>query len=167
MTYYITDPIFGYPAIAGIASTLGQVPMGKIVRATDSTYGEGEFIFLKGASSTIVGSLVTYNATTGVTALSPTDATGNGNPVAVAMAANVNDTNGGWYQIAGLAVIKKTAVAITPQVQIAVSGTAGRVYATYSAGKGIANAKSANLTTVVAGTSTVAVRINRPFIESI
>ena len=36
-------------------------PLGTIVRGVDPTYGEGEFIYLKGVASTIAGSIVEYN----------------------------------------------------------------------------------------------------------
>ena len=36
-------------------------PLGTIVRGHDPTYGEGEFIYLQGVASTIVGSIVEYN----------------------------------------------------------------------------------------------------------
>ena len=166
MTYFILNGVMGYPAITAVSSTRGVPAGGEIVRARDSTYGVGEFIYLLGVASTLVGSAVTYNATTWQTALSPTANTGNSSPLAVAMAANAGG-QWGWYQVTGLAVIKKTAVAIAPQVQLAVSGTAGRLYATYSTGKGIEGAKSANLATVASATSTVVVLLSRPSIEAI
>jgi hypothetical protein len=137
--------------------------LGGVERANDPTYGGGEFILLLGVASTVVGSLVTYNATTLQTALSPT--TGNtAQPVAVAMSACTAGLFG-WYQIQGNAVIKKTAVAVTPQVSVFLSATAGRVKVLASAGLQILGARSANLTTVAAGTSTVTVTINRPHLQ--
>jgi hypothetical protein len=72
----------------------------------------------------------------------------------------------GWYQISGNAVIKKTAVAVTPQVTVFLSATAGRVKVLASAGLQVVAARSANLTTVAAATSTVTVTINRPHLQS-
>lgn len=141
-------------------------PIGTIVRGVDPTYGGGEFIYLLGVASTVVGSLVTFNATTGQTTLSPTNATSDSHPVAVAMSANVAGDYG-WYQIQGLAVVKKTAVAVTPAVALYLSGTAGRVYVTASSGKGFVGMRAANLTTVSAGTSTVVALLNRPAIEAV
>ena len=138
--------------------------LGKIVRADDPTYGEGEFILLVGVASTVVGSLVSYNATTYQTVLVPNTANQDV-PVAVAMSANLAGTFG-WYQIAGNAVIKKTAVAVSPQVTLFLSATAGRVKVIASAGLQVVAARSANLTTVAAGTSTVTVTINRPHLQS-
>jgi hypothetical protein len=84
------------------------VPLGTVIRARDSVYGEGEFIYLKGVASTVTGSVVTWGgATTGTpnyqTALAA--ATGNqARPLAVAMGPNLA-TGFGWYQIGGAAVV--------------------------------------------------------------
>ena len=151
----------GY-ANVGTATTIPTPPLalGQIVQAIDSTYGSGEFILLLGVTSTVVGSMVTYNATTYQTALSANTA-GTGAPFAFAMAACTTGLYG-WYQIAGLAVAKKTAVAVSPQVAIYQSGTTGRVMATIASGKQIAGARTANLASVTATTSTVVLLINRP-----
>lgn len=147
-------------------STTKKHPLGTIVRGVDPTYGEAEFIYLLGVDSTVVGSLVKYNATTSQTALlSVTNGKNKGVPVAVAMSANVS-TQYGWYQISGNAVIKKTTVAVTPQVPIFISATDGRMKVLASAGQQILGAQTANLTTVVTTTSTVVVTINRPVTQS-
>ena len=138
--------------------------LGKIVRADDPTYGEGEFILLLGVAATEVGLVVKYNATTNQTVV-VTNSAVQDVPVAVAMSANLAGTFG-WYQIAGNAVIKKTAVAVSPQVTLFLSATAGRVKVIASAGLQVVAARSANLTTVAAGTSTVTVTINRPHLQS-
>ena len=127
---YAVHTLPGAQPIANTETTQKHV-LGTIVRAWDPTYGEGEFIYLLGVASTVVGSLVTYNATTWQTALSPDTAAFQA-PVAVAMSANVASAYG-WYQISGNAVIKKTAVAVTPQVKIYQSATTGRVMPTVSA----------------------------------
>lgn len=158
--------IAGAQPIANTETTQKH-PLGTIVRGVDPTYGEGEFIYLLGVASTAVGFLVTYNATTYQTTLSPTSgpsAPYNGNSVAVAMSANVASQYG-WYQISGLAVIKKTAVACLPQVPIFWSATAGRMKTLLSLGRQILGAKTANLTTVVSTTSTVVCQISRPFLQ--
>ena len=108
-------------------STSQKHPLGQLCRATDPTYGQGEFIYLLGVGSTVVGSLVKYNATSYLTELlTVANGKNKGVPVAVAMSANVASSYG-WYQIEGNAVIKKTTVAVTPQVPIFISGTAGRM----------------------------------------
>lgn len=145
--------------------TTQKHPLGTIVRGVDPTYGEGEFIYLLGVASTVVGSLVKYNATTFQTALlSVSNGKNKGVPVGVAMSANVASQYG-WYQISGNAVIKKTTVAVTPQVPVFISATDGRLKVLASAGQQILGAQTANLTTVVTTTSTVVVTINRPFTQ--
>jgi len=171
MAYSITESRIGYLPIASTdagaanagSSTLYPSPpntLGQVVRAFDPTYGEGEFIMLVGVASTVVGSLVSYNATTYQTALSA-DTANLAGPVAVAMSA-CTAALFGWYQVGGLAVIKKTAVAVAPQVAIFQSATVGRVMATVAAGKQLLGARTANLTSVTSTTSTVIVSINRP-----
>jgi hypothetical protein len=137
--------------------------LGGVIRAFDPTYGEGEFIMLVGVASTVVGSLVTYNTTTYQTALSPNTAN-LAQPVAVAMSANLAGTFG-WYQIEGLAVVKKTAVAVNVGVPVYQSATTGRVMPTAASGKQLLGARSANLATVASGVSTIIVSINRPHMQ--
>lgn len=152
----------GAQGIAETSTTQNHV-LGKIVRAVHDTYGEGEFIYLLGVASTVEGSLVKYNATTYQTVLA-TNTANQAVPVAVSMSANVASQYG-WYQIEGNAVIKKTTVAVTPQVKLYLSTTAGRVKVLASAGLEILGARTANLTTVVTTTSTVVVTINRPHLQ--
>jgi len=143
-------------------STTQKHPLGTIVRGVDPTYGEGEFIYLLGVASTEVGSVSLYNATTYQTALiTVSNGKLKGLPVGIAMSANVASQYG-WYQISGNAVVKKTGVAVTPQVPIFISGTTGRIKVLASAGQQILGAQTANLTTVVTTTSTVVVTVNRP-----
>lgn len=137
--------------------------LGMVCRAFDPTYGEGEFILLRGVASTVVGSLVTYSTTTYQTALSPNTAN-QAQPVAVAMSANLAATFG-WYQIEGLAVVKKTAVAVNANVAVYQSATVGRIMPTAASGKQLLGARSANLATVASGVSTVIVSINRPLMQ--
>lgn len=150
----------------GQSQEFGQAhPLGTIIRAADATLGEGEFIYLAGVSSTAVGSLVSYNNLAGTTTLSPNTASTN-LPVAVAMSANLK-TQYGWYQIAGIATILKTAVKITPSDKVSLSSTAGRVLGGSVAGKQVLNAISVNAATVASATSTVQVLIQRPFLEPV
>lgn len=161
----------GAPAITDIATGITDpdtsvvrtaVPLGTIVKGVDPTYGEAEFIYLKGVDSTVVGSVVTYNTTTYQTALvTVANGKNKGLPIAVAMSANVSSKYG-WYQISGNAVVKKTSVAVTPAVPIFISATSGRIKVLASAGQQILGAQTANLTTIVTTTSTVVVTIARP-----
>ena len=162
MTYALTSPYIGAQPIAN-TETSAKHPLGTIIRAADPTYGEGEFIYLLGVASTVVGSMVDYNTTTYQTALSA-DTANQSNPVAVAMSANVA-AQYGWYQIGGLAVTLKTAVKADPAVnakRVYQSATTSRVMQTSAAGKCILGASRANLTTVTSTTSTVVLSLNRP-----
>jgi len=104
MAFFRTDGFIGGQNIADTSTTLNHA-LGTIVTAQDPTYGGGEFIYLLGVGSTVVGSVVTYHPSTYQTALCPV---GNAlsKPIAIAMSANVASSYG-WYQISGLALASK------------------------------------------------------------
>jgi hypothetical protein len=161
MTWRISDPRIAFQRIAD-TSTVQNHPIGTIVRAVDSTYGEGEFIYLLGVASTAVGSIVTYNGTTGVTALAPVGAN-KPQPVAVSMSANVA-SQWGWYQIGGQAIVKKTCtVSLAAGATVGVL-TAGLIAGTGS-GKEIQGALVAAVASATAGRTTVQVVVNRPHMQ--
>lgn len=166
MTYIITSHQIGMQRIGEVstsATTGKQHPLGTIVRAKDPTYGEGEFIYLEGVANTVVGSLVAYDIVNGTTTLAPNTAN-MGRPLAVAMSANGANSYD-WYQISGAAVIKKSAVVVSPSVALFLSGTAGRVRSSAASGKQVLNARTINAATVSAAVSTITVQINRPFAQ--
>lgn len=99
MAYVIQENSLGWQPIA-TTETTQKHPLGTIVKASDPTYGSGEFIYLKGVASTAIGSWATYNLDDGSTALLAANAIG---PVGIAMSANVASQYG-WYQISGKAV---------------------------------------------------------------
>ena len=103
MTFQVNDPIAGSQGIA-TADTTQNHPLGTVVRANDPTYGGGEFIYLKGVASTIVGSIVEYNTSfqTGL----HSSALNAPNPVAIAMSI-CTASYYGWYQIGGQAQVAK------------------------------------------------------------
>ena len=103
MAYYSTEPRIVEQDINENSTTQSH-PLGTVIRAKDSTYGEGEFIYLQGIGSTVVGSIVEYNNAY-VTALA-TIALERPVPLAVAMSACVASEYG-WYQISGEAVMVK------------------------------------------------------------
>lgn len=179
MAYTISNPFQGVFPIAttdsgitpannlntGSTTTIPTPPAypGMIISAIDPTYGGAEFICLPGIASTIVGSLVRYNATSYATTL--LIATANAvEPVAVAMSANIVATTWGWYQISGQAVVAKTAVILLPNVAVYISATAGKVKAIASAGLQILAAKTGSATTASAS-GTVVVFLNRPHVQ--
>lgn len=150
-----------YPAQAGGRP---QTLLGKIARARDPVYGEGEFILLNGVASNFVGALATYVAETGTVVLSTTSGVVRGGaPLAVSMSAAVA-AEFGWWQIGGDAVIKKTAVKVDPAgtTKVYLSATAGRVMQTSVAGRQVEGARWIALTTVTSTTSTAIVTLNRP-----
>lgn len=164
MAWTISNPSLGMPKI-GSVDTVQAIPFGSVVRATDPTYGGGEFIYVKGVSGGFNGALVTYVANTGVTALSTTSgvATG-GAPMAVLQGTLDANTKFGWAQITGDAVIYKTAVKFDPASgnRVYLSGTAGRIMQTSVAGRQILGARFASTTTVTSTTSTAVITLNRP-----
>ncbi|MFA6904495.1 MAG: hypothetical protein WC236_15575 [Gallionellaceae bacterium] len=158
MAYQVTDARIGSQPIAD-TSTTQLHPLGTIVRANDPTYGEGEFIYLLGVVSTVVGSPVNYNPTTHQTALAPA---GSNIPesIAFAMSANVASQYG-WYQIGGLTVAAKSTGAMTVGTAVGIS-TAGFINAT-ATGKEVSGAVVA--ATVTAAETTVQLQINRPHMQ--
>lgn len=122
------QPITGGIGVQPIAtkSTTQNHPLGTIIQATDPTYGLGEFIYLKGVASTVVGSWVGYNSSgLGSTVL----AVANGKyPLAIAMSTNTTATSYGWYQLSGLARAKNLTNITNTGVQwIWLTSTAGSV----------------------------------------
>ena len=119
-------------------STTQNVPLGTRVRAIDSAdtaYGEGEFIYLQGVASTVVGSVVTYNQGDNTTTLLGVDQVG---PVACAMSICVA-SNYGWYQIFGQAVAKGLA-SLADAANLYATGTPGSVDDAIVAGDRVQNA---------------------------
>lgn len=142
MTYAVATPSLGFPSIGTVVAASAynaSAKVGDIIRATDPTYGSGEFIYLNGVASTVIGSWVTYNADDYSTTLLAANAIG---PVAVAMSATVASTSG-WYQIQGKAV----GLALTGFVDDAnvyATATAGSVDDAVVAGDRVKNAKGAS-----------------------
>lgn len=155
---YTVYTVAGAQPIANTSTTQLHA-LGTIVRGVDPTYGEGEFIYLLGVASTVVGSVVTYDASTYQTVLSAVG----GNiprPIAIAMSANVA-SQWGWYQISGVAVVKKTCtISLAAGAAVGVL-TTGLIAGTGS-GKEISGAAVAAVASATAGRTTVKVMINRP-----
>ena len=157
MAYSVSTLAGGQP-IANTETTQKH-PLGTIVRGVDPTYGEGEFIYLLGVASTAVGSVVTYDLSTRQTVLSAVG--GNiARPVAIAMSANVAGQYG-WYQISGIAVVKKTCtISLAAGAAVGVL-TTGLIAGTGS-GKEISGAAVAAVASATAGRTTVLVSVDRP-----
>jgi len=141
-------------------STTQNHPLGTIVKGWDPTYGEAEFIYLKGVASTTVGSIVNYKGTTYQTALGYAGENVPG-PLAIAMSANVANQYG-WYQISGLAVAAKAStVSFAAAAKVAVGSSSGLAVATLS-GQEIFGAMVSAVASATAGRTTVTLVVNRP-----
>lgn len=121
MAYNFTDPKVGMQPIAA-TSTVQNHPIGTLVKAYDPTYGEGEFIYLKGLASTAVGELVIYDTYANTT---KRGVAGDRGPAAVAMSANVANQYG-WYQVKG-ATVSKVAAAFAAGGNVYLTATAGTI----------------------------------------
>lgn len=155
------DETLGLQPIADTDATQ-QHHVGMIRKARHSTYGEAEFIYLKGVASTAVGSLVTYNTSSFTTALAPVGSN-LPQPIAVAMSANVA-SQWGWYQISGIAIMKKTCtVSLAADAKVGVLTTG--LVAGSGSGKEILGALVAAVASATAGRTTVQVVINRPHMQ--
>ena len=162
MAYTFLDQTIGLQPIADTSTTQNH-KLGTIMKAEDPIYGAGEFIYLKGVASTVVGSLVDYDPYLATTALSP--ATGGVGPVAVSMSINVL-ANYGWYQIAGAAAVKAPN-AMTPGTDVfMLAATPGSVDDASVNGEQILNAK-VSTTTGTPSSGLALITINRPFHQGI
>lgn len=103
-SYVIQDNSLGWTPIETVDSTQRH-PLGTIVKASDPTYGSGEFIYVKGVTSGAKYAWATYNLDDGSTALLAANAIG---PVGIMMSAMVASTYG-WLQISGKAIGKALA----------------------------------------------------------
>lgn len=153
MAYHVTGAL-GYQDI-GETSTVQKHPLGTRVIGTDPTYGDAEFIYLKGVANTAVGNLVTYDAKDGVTVRTVAASKG---PCAVAMSANVADQYG-WYCVKAANVPITCAAAAAVDVALYVTATAGAVDDAVVAGQGIVGAV---LNTAAGGAANADARINYP-----
>ncbi len=97
----------GWTAPGTVDSSM-MVPAGTVATFRDAVLGGGEFIYLLGATNTILGSVATYQISDGVSLVGATTlwaGTANtGAPIAVATAAIVA-AKWGWYQIGGAAIV--------------------------------------------------------------
>jgi hypothetical protein len=169
MAYVFSDARIGRAPIAstladpGTAAAGRSTPghLGEIARAYDPTYGEGEFIYLKGVVGTLLGMVVTYDQFLKTTTIAP--ATAGKGPVAVAMSANVANQYG-WYQITGSAVVLAPN-AMTPGADVfMLAATPGSVDDAQVNGEQIVNAV-VSTTTGTPGAGFGVIQINRPVLQ--
>jgi hypothetical protein len=158
MTHRFSETNVGQQRISTTSTTQNH-PLGTIVRATDlTTNQEGEYIYLLGVASTVVGSIVTYSGAF-ATALCPVG--GNKSlPVAVAMSAN-GAAAYGWYQIGGIATAAKSCA-----TSLAAGAAVGVLTAGFAAATGTSKELQGAIVSAVAsaaaGRTTVKILIDRP-----
>lgn len=158
------------PGVTNLPSTVLEAQLGEIRLAWDSTYGYGEFIYLKIPASTAITVGLLYQWTAGYTvAVLPVLATSKntGHQVSVANTtfASVTSVQYAWFQIQGQTLVLKTAVAVSPDAKLYASATAGRVKVLTSAGGEITGIRCASVASVTSTTSTVLVYLNRPAMQ--
>ena len=143
-------------------STVKNLSLGTIIKAVDKAdtdYGTGEFIYLKGVASTVVGSAVVYNPDDYSTTLASANAIGS-----VAFALSINIANQyGWYQISGKAV-GKVAASFADNADCYLTSTAGTVDDADVAGDYISNCKGASAIDTPS-TGLAELEIARPFVR--
>jgi hypothetical protein len=166
MVWIIRDGLAGWQPIA-TADTTANHPLCTIVKAQDPTYGEGEFIYLKGVASTAAGDWVGYTPGSATTPGTSVRAVANGTyPLAVAMSACNTTTKFGWYQIAGTAVaLGLTSITHTSGF-LALTGTAGALDDASVIGDHVFNARKTTTVHAV-GTFLDTYAIQRPFTTNI
>jgi hypothetical protein len=150
------------PQAISETSTTQKLPLGTRVQAFDTAataYGIGEFIYLKGVASTVVGSVVTYAQDDSSTALLVADAIA---PIATAMSICVAGEFG-WYQIFGKAVGKGLA-GLADNANVYATATAGSIDDAIVAGDRMQNAKTASALDTPS-TGLVELEIYYPFIN--
>lgn len=161
MAFVMIEQLLGHTPIGNIDTAANPAhPVGTIVRAKDATYGAGEFIYLKGVASTVVGSVVLYAADDFSTSLAVADDIG---PVAIAMQISVAST-WGWYQIQGKGVAKVLA-AFADNANCYLTATAGSVDDAVVAGDLVFNMKGASAIDTPS-TGLAEVEIERPFVKN-
>lgn len=162
MTWVIRDTLIAPQPIATTETgATARHPLGTIVTAVDPTYGEGEFIYLIGVASTIVGSLVSYDDgdTLAFQTALYTSVVGNPDPFAVAMSANLAG-DFGWYQIGGIAACgKANTLSLAPGENVAIATGLVIAEATSNVVGGLVTCITASASTLVI---TVPCMINRP-----
>ena len=123
MAFVITTPnMVGAQPIAE-TRTDQKHPLGTKVEAYDASLGYGEFVYLTGVASTVLGSVVFVNKADHVTSLAA--AAGGRGDLATAMSINLASSYG-WYQVYGKGVGKVLA-AFADNADCYLTATAGSI----------------------------------------
>lgn len=146
MAYIPTEGLAGTTPIGSVDSS-PRHPLGMILDAVDPVYGGGKFIYMKGVASTVVGSLVTWDASETTpsyqTALAVAAANA-GQQYAVATAAILAGQYG-WYQVSGTNIVATNGTATAGSV-VYVSTTAGQITTAAQATKAVNNMRTKTAT---------------------
>ncbi len=103
LNFVATDQWMGQQSLMTTSTTQAH-PLGTTTKGNDTgtlQYGPGEFIYLKGATSTAKGDAVIYDPKAGTTTRTVAASRG---PIAIALSANVASQYG-WYQVVGTAAV--------------------------------------------------------------
>lgn len=157
MAWTIENGRIGMQPIAN-RETSAQHPLGTIVTAKDPTYGQGEFIYVKGGTNGAEKAWATINMDDGTITLLAANAIG---PAGVLMSA-LTASYYGWAQISGKA-LGKCLTQFADNGRVYITGTAGSVDDASVAGDVVHGAKGASTTTVDSGYAEF--EIHRPFTE--
>lgn len=158
MTYVIQSNSTGWTPIASI-DTAQRHPLGTRVQAADPTLGAGEFVYLKGVASNLLGAWATINLDDGTTTLLVADAVGS---VGVSMAVTDAATKYGWWQIYGKAsALAAASFADNGSVYIASSGVVDDAVVD---GDMVHNAKGAS---TIVGAGLAEFEIHYPYTDNI
>lgn len=139
-TWAVIEPM-GFGNLTDV-DTVKRVPLGTRCKARDvgsTAYGEAEFIYLAGVTSTARGSVVLIT-TAYTTALVAARTIGN---LAVALAAVDAATKFGWYQVRGQGVALCDAT-IADGAALYIDGTSGRIDDTAVAGDAVMGMRAAS-----------------------
>lgn len=157
-------------SVASIASTrelsalakLG-IALGTEIEVADPAYGAGRAVLVKHSVTCVANAMIHINQLNGTTALTSNDANF-GRRFGVSLAA-ARPGNYGWAMVYGAVPIKKAAVAVSPNVALYQSDTAGRITPTPEDGRQLLGVRSLNTTEVAAGVSTVVCQIAHPSVD--
>jgi hypothetical protein len=158
MAFKISSPLIGAQPI-DVTDTTQNHALGTIVKAIDPTYGEGEFLYVKGVASCAVGSALLVNEDDYTTSLLAANDIGR---VGFSMSANVASQYG-WVQISGKA-IGKVLAGFLDNANVYSTATAGSLDDAVVAGDRVKNCKGASaIGTPSAGLAEL--EIDRPYVD--
>jgi hypothetical protein len=151
------DALGGQP-IDNTRTSAAHTP-GFRVRAQDATYGDAEFVYVLASIAISQGQLVTYNRSTGATALATTRSKG---LCGVASGTAIPSGAYGWLQVVGTAPTL-TSGTLTSGSNVYTTATPGTVSSTYVAGDQVFGATTASANGTPAAGMTL-LSLNQPYL---